>query len=513
MALRARRSSSESSVVVLPRHRVGATGRSRFSPRGLLAAQQRRRRHYEPLDDTRSVNRVRSAVSSSSSNSSMASTDDNKMQQETLKTSSEKRENVENSCNDKAAFGYGTTIPPNNEANEKDLASKKVIFCVHGKLSGCCTLVKGGSAEDCAPIDFRSNSTPFEDHCHRERNEDIDKKARKKLIIASVLCVVFMIMEIVGGVMSNSLAIATDAAHLLTDFASFMISLFSIWVASRPPTKKMPFGWYRAEVIGALTSVLLIWVVTGVLFFLAVERIINKNFELDASVMLITSAVGVAVNLVMGLTLHQHGHGHGGHSHGHDHGHDHNHGAVKGEKSDHDHEGSGELETSHKHRATDRNINVRAAFVHVLGDFIQSAGVFIAALVIYFKPEWSIVDPICTFLFSILVVLTTVAIIKDVINVLMEGIPKGFDYSQVESTFMQIDGVVKVHNLRIWALSLDKTALSAHIAIRPGVSPQTILRTATRNIHEKYSFFEMTLQIEEFDEQMENCKQCKPPVQ
>lgn len=74
-------------------------------------------------------------------------------------------------------------------------------------------------------------------------------------------------------------------------------------------------------------------------------------------------------------------------------------------------------------------------------------------------------DPICTFLFSILVMLTTVAIIKDVVNVLMEGIPKGFEYSQVENTFMQIDGVVKVHNLRIWALSLDKTALSAHLAI------------------------------------------------
>lgn len=82
-----------------------------------------------------------------------------------------------------------------------------------------------------------------------------------------------------------------------------------------------------------------------------------------------------------------------------------------------------------------------------------------------FQPSWNIVDPICTFLFSILVMLTTVAIIKDVVNVLMEGIPKGFEYSKVESTFMQIDGVVKVHNLRIWALSLDKTALSAHIAI------------------------------------------------
>ncbi|XP_054015315.1 proton-coupled zinc antiporter SLC30A2-like isoform X2 [Hylaeus anthracinus] len=393
------------------------------------------------------------------------------------------------SFEDKAVYGYGTSIPPNNnEVEDNEVSSpRKVIFCVHGKLSGCCTVVRGSTSDENQGGDYQKNPSPItEDHCHRERDEEIDKKAKKKLLLASALCVIFMIAEIVGGILSNSLAIATDAAHLLTDFASFMISLFSIWVASRPPTRKMPFGWYRAEVIGALTSVLLIWVVTGILFYLAVERIIHKDFELDAVAMLISSAVGVAVNLVMGLSLHQHGHGH---SHGHGHG---------------SHKSSVEGLTHEK-----KNINVRAAFIHVVGDFIQSIGVFIAALIIYFEKSWSIVDPICTFLFSILVILTTVAIIKDVMNVLMEGMPRGFDYSQVESTFMQIDGVVKVHNLRIWALSLDKTALSAHLAIKPGTSPHDILRTATRNIHDEYRFFEMTLQIEEFDVRMENCKQCK----
>ncbi|XP_051157229.1 zinc transporter 2 isoform X2 [Leptopilina boulardi] len=406
---------------------------------------------------------------------------------------------------DKATFGYGTSVSPNNnEPHDSAMTSKKVIFCVHGKLSGCCTLIKDNDSDNKAVNDYQ-RPILSEDHCHRDRNEDIDRKARKKLLIASVLCVIFMIGEIVGGIWSNSLAIATDAAHLLTDFASFMISLFSIWMASRPATRKMPFGWYRAEVIGALTSVLMIWVVTGILFFLAVDRIINENFNLDATAMLITSAIGVAVNLVMGLTLHQHGHGHG-HGHGHSHS---NHNHKHEEKTNNDKcREEGVLEKDEK-----RNINVRAAYIHVLGDFIQSVGVFVAALIIYFKPEWRIVDPICTFLFSILVILTTVAIIKDVMNVLMEGIPKGFDYSQVENTFIQIDGVVKVHNLRIWALSLDKTALSAHLAIQPGTSPQHVLRMATRSIHEKYNFFEMTLQIEEFNEKMDNCEQCKSPSQ
>jgi len=101
-----------------------------------------------------------------------------------------------------------------------------------------------------------------------------------------------------GGYLSSSLAIATDAAHLLTDFASFMISLFALWVGSRPATRVMSFGWHRAEVLGALTSVLLIWVVTGILVYLAVQRVITRDFEIESTSMLITSGVGLVVNLL-----------------------------------------------------------------------------------------------------------------------------------------------------------------------------------------------------------------------
>ena len=97
-------------------------------------------------------------------------------------------------------------------------------------------------------------------------------RARRKLVTATVLCVFFMIAEIVGGVLSNSLAIATDAAHLLTDFASFLISLFAIWMAAKPKSQKMSFGWHRAEVLGATVSVLMIWLVTGILVYLAIMR-------------------------------------------------------------------------------------------------------------------------------------------------------------------------------------------------------------------------------------------------
>ncbi|KAI5645077.1 cation efflux family domain-containing protein [Phthorimaea operculella] len=174
------------------------------------------------------------------------------------------------------------------------LGSAAVV--VHGNPSqSCCTTVDGADSPEGRNGSIISEA---ERHCHKQRNEEVDKRARRKLIIASVLCVVFMIGEIVGGVLSNSLAIATDAAHLLTDFASFMISLFALWVANRPATRRMPFGWYRAEVIGALTSVLLIWVVTGILVYMAVQRVIYRNFEIEAVAMLITSGIGVLVNLM-----------------------------------------------------------------------------------------------------------------------------------------------------------------------------------------------------------------------
>lgn len=98
--------------------------------------------------------------------------------------------------------------------------------------------------------------------------------------------------------MANSLAIATDAAHLLTDLASFLISLFSLWLSSRPASKKYNFGWHRAEVVGALTSVLMIWVITGILVYIAIQRLIHKEYEIDATIMLITAGVGVLVNIM-----------------------------------------------------------------------------------------------------------------------------------------------------------------------------------------------------------------------
>jgi len=331
-------------------------------------------------------------------------------------------------------------------------------------------------------------------HCHQSRREGVDERARRKLLVAAGLCLLFMIAEIVGGVLSNSLAIATDAAHMLTDFASFLISLFAIWMAAKPKSQKMSFGWHRAEVLGATVSVLMIWLVTGVLVYMAILRVINKEFMIEPKAMLITSGLGVLVNIVMGATLHQHGHSHGGgSSHGHSHGTPSS--AEQGIKAE-------------KHS---ENINVSAAFIHVVGDFLQSIGVFLAAIVIYFKPEWSIIDPICTFIFSFLVLGTTLSILRKTVTVLLEATPSNIDYDLVKNTFLGVKGIHQIHNLRIWGLTTDKTALTAHLAVEEGLNTQQVLQEATRQIRSHYDFYEMTLQVETFVDDMQACEGCKTP--
>ncbi|EEC18776.1 cation efflux protein/ zinc transporter, putative, partial [Ixodes scapularis] len=114
------------------------------------------------------------------------------------------------------------------------------------------------------------------------------------------------------------------------------------------------------------------------------------------------------------------------------------------------------------------NLNVRAAFIHVLGDLIQSVGVLLAAIIIYFCPNCGVVDPICTLLFSVIVLVTTLAILKEALNVLMEGIPRSVDYHQVRAMLLSVQGVARVHDLHIWSLSLDKLAVSAHVVLGEG---------------------------------------------
>ena len=446
-------------------------------------------------------------------------------------------------------------------------------------------------------------NTEFTNYNSSNKRNNEARNALRKLIIVSILCLFFMGIEFAGGYFAHSIAIMSDAAHLLSDFSGFLISMFSILIGTRPAHGGMSFGYHRAEVIGALASVLLIWGLTAWLITEAIQRVVKAD-EVDGKIMLITASIGLIINLIMVKVLHsgpghhhlgggecshghshkkkeidhEHGHDHGhdhehGHDHGHDHKHDHEHGHdhAHDHKHDHDHdhdhdhhhnhaethdnsskadmqknvkvdledgykkllsedvhdmgkiendkkarqhslqvdsvltkgayEGEEENDPNHEHHeyiisdspgkgdhhsdsGTDmddhghdhghthghrhsheeeENINIRAAAVHIIGDIVQSIGVIIAAVIIFFRPEWHIIDPICTFLFSVLVVFTTVPVTFDCIKVLMEAAPKNIKVENIIDDLLELKGVDDVHDIHVWSLSMGKVALSAHI--------------------------------------------------
>ncbi|XP_020043209.1 proton-coupled zinc antiporter SLC30A8 [Castor canadensis] len=316
-------------------------------------------------------------------------------------------------------------------------------------------------------------------HCHSnskatENRANEQVHAKWKLCAASGMCFIFMIAEVVGGHIAGSLAVITDAAHLLIDLTSFLLSLFSLWLSSRPPSKRLTFGWHRAEILGALLSVLCIWVVTGVLVYLACERLLYPDYQIQATVMIIISGCAVVANVVLTVILHQ-------------------------------------KRIGRNHTEEQVNASVKAAFVHALGDIFQSISVLISALIIYFKPDYKIADPICTFIFSILVLASTITILKDFCILLMEGVPKGLSYNGVKELILAVDGVVSVHSLHIWSLTMNQVILSAHVATAASWDSQTVHRRIAQALSSSFTVHSLTIQVESPADQDPDCLLCEDP--
>ncbi|PWA88546.1 Cation efflux protein [Artemisia annua] len=251
-----------------------------------------------------------------------------------------------------------------------------------------------------------------------------------KLWAGIVLCVIFMTVEVVGGIKANSLAILTDAAHLLSDVAAFAISLFSVWAAGWEATPRQSYGFFRIEILGTLVSIQIIWLLTGILVYEAVERLINGTVDVEAK---------------------------------------------------------------KKKRG---NINVQGAYLHVLGDLIQSIGVMIGAAVIWYNPKLKVIDPICTLLFSLIVLYTTVNMLRDILEVLMESTPREIDATSLERGLCEIDEVVAIHELHIWAITVGKVLLACHVRIRREADADMTLDKVVDYIKREYNISHVTIQIE-----------------
>ena len=350
----------------------------------------------------------------------------------------------------------------------------------------------------------QQSSSSDEDSSHAEKNANIYKKqqdeAIRKLTWVCVICTIFMIIEIIGGYLANSIAIMSDAAHLLSDLLGFLISIISIYISRKIAKNDMSYGYHRAEIIGALVSIVLIWALTIWLLYEATLRIIVTP-KVDGLIMIIISIIGFSFNVIMGLVLAKSGvpHSHGLHGHDHDHDHDHEHELEHHHDSDDEEIG---LHDENEHSNT--NVNLRASFIHILGDALQNVGVLIAGGIIFLFPTFCIADPICTYVFSIIVGLTTIRILKDCIFVLMEGSPVAVDIEQLEKDLPAITGVKDIHDLHVWSLSIGKMSLSCHICTD---DPQKTLKKATKMIQKKYKIDHVTIQVE--DNKDKNQISCK----
>ena len=332
-----------------------------------------------------------------------------------------------------------------------------------------------------------NNSKEMQNFCNCHSNDENWKsnKTREALIklsIAAFLAIIFTLAEAIGGYISSSLAILTDSAHMLSDFFGFIVSLISLVISKRKPSAKMHYGYHRAEVLGAIFSVTIIWIVTALLVYEAVQRVIHLDYEIDADVMLITATGGLYINVLLSLVL-----------------------QVPLPKC------LLEKDSREITKNTPRveNINIRAALIHCIGDIVQSVGVIIAGIIIRFRPDLKIADPICTFVFSILVTITTLNILREAVHILMEGAPGNVRIEEVKVFLLNHPEVKHIHDLRIWSINSTRICLSVHLTVDLPGKYDVLLESIVSSLKERYHFDYTTIQIEGYDQDERlKCPKC-----
>lgn len=285
-------------------------------------------------------------------------------------------------------------------------------------------------------------------HHHFDLNREGDKKG---LTIALLITSCIMLLEFVGGLITNSLALLSDSGHMLSDASSLLLSLVAIWFASKPASPNKTYGFYRFEILAALFNGVTLFIIAGFIIWEAVKRFYNPPTVASGSMMLI-ALVGLLANLLSAWVLMRKG-------------------DVK------------------------NNVNLRSAYLHVLGDALGSIGAIIAGVVMWLF-EWYIADPLISILVALLILRGAWGVIKHTVHILMEGTPITIDIVEVKRALESIDGVINVHDLHIWTITSGLDSLSCHILIEDDQDSQQILQKAIHIIEEKFKILHTTIQIE-----------------
>ncbi len=282
-----------------------------------------------------------------------------------------------------------------------------------------------------------------------------NSKIEKGLKLAIILTFIFFVVELIGGQISGSLSLLGDAGHMLRDVFALMLSLGAVSLARKLPSKTRTFGYHRIEVLAAFVNGLFLIIVSLWIFVEAFHRYVEPE-PIESGIMFIVAVIGLAVNVIIAFALH----------------------------------GSEDL-------------NVRSAFIHVLTDLLSSVGVIIASVWIYFTGQ-TIVDPIIGFGIAILILASSIKIIKESIHILLEFTPKDIDFDEVVKDIQSVEGVDDVNNVHLWSLCSHINVIDAHI-ITSSASLKDV-QAIKLNIKEKllkYNVRHATLEFE-----CEACEEC-----
>lgn len=279
--------------------------------------------------------------------------------------------------------------------------------------------------------------------------EDGRQASRIRLRWTLGLVVLYMVAEVVGGLLTNSLALLADAGHMLSDAGSLALALFAMWIATRPPTPEKSFGYYRTEILAALVHGVTLVAVAAYVFYEAYGRFQDPP-QVMGPLMMGVAVGGLAVN-VAGLLLLRSG--------------------------------------------KDQSLNMRGAWLHVMADAAGSVGAIGAGALIWWR-GWNLADPVASVLIGLLVLGSSWTLLKQSVSILMQAAPEGIDVDAVRDTIVELDGVEDVHDLHVWAVTSGMVSLSAHVVVTGGRPGRDVLHAVRRALRRRFGIEHSTIQIE-----------------
>jgi len=296
-----------------------------------------------------------------------------------------------------------------------------------------------------------SNSLPSDGSAHDHRQGHAHG-SRRQLSIVLLLTAIYMIAELVGGVWTGSLALLADAGHMLADVAALILALMAVWFGARPATPRKTFGYYRLEILAALINGAGLVLISLFIFYEAYRRWFSRPV-IRSVPMTIVAGGGLAVNLICALLL---------------------------------------------HRDRENDLNVRGAWLHVIGDALGSTGAIVAGILIMLF-GWTAVDSLISVFIGLLIVWSSWHLIRDATNVLLEGTPAHINLAAVEEAILETDGVSDVHDLHVWTITSGREALSAHVIHAYSISQPILLQELRAKLLDRFGVDHLTIQMETAD--------------